>query len=96
MSKALAGADTLTWAFAVERVTGIESALSAWDSMALSARHLLILRPGRTWIVCPSVTVTSRGGSSVRARSRHALTTPVFAALVCRKGRRLHRPPQLK
>jgi len=36
--------------------------------MALSARHLLILRPARTWIVCPWMTVTRHSGSSVRAR----------------------------
>jgi hypothetical protein len=43
--------------------------------MALPARYLLILRPARTGIVYPWATVTSRGGSSVRARSGHALTT---------------------
>ena len=36
------------------------------------------------------MTVTRHGGSSVRARSGHALTTPIFAALACWKSRRFY------
>jgi hypothetical protein len=33
--------DVLAWAFSVERVTGIEPALSAWEVTAVGARYLL-------------------------------------------------------
>ena len=46
--------DALTWAFVVERVTGIEPALSAWEVCGAAARL-----PARIGLTCGSTVLLS-------------------------------------
>jgi hypothetical protein len=53
----------LTWAFASERVTGIEPALSAWESVRFQLVCGLTCGSG-----CPRVTVRDRSSPGLMAR----------------------------
>jgi hypothetical protein len=78
----------LTCAFSVERVTGIEPALSAWESVRFGLLYALTCGVG-----CPRVTVRDR--PSPRLMARQAVVRPELIAASAEAGCQFRGEPDM-